>query len=426
MYQGALQRELLRVSIIILAGFAVGWSVDYPLYGLIVGLIVSQIFSIRHASSIFKWSYRQGPAPQDNGLIGYAADRIIRREKTLKERLLNQAKMLQRYNQGIEALKDGVVVLDSVGHIDTFNSAATRMLLLRKNDSGQHITHLVRAPHFVRYFRKADFSEPLQFDLRTFSLQVQITEFGVDQKIMLIRDVTERKRVETMRQDFIADVSHELRTPLTVINGYLEMLTDMDIPAPLAKALAQMGSQSNRMTNLVNDLIQLSKLESASRERNGVVFNLTNLCEQVAGEMKGYSDTASVIVEAEGRLMIDGFKDEMHSALTNLITNAIKYGDGEQVRVSLTQMDRGLEVAVKDKGPGIPPEHLARVTERFYRVDESRESTVGGSGLGLSIVKHALEHHDAELKIESVIGQGSTFSFVIPAFRVGEGVEAAV
>ncbi|GAA6145045.1 phosphate regulon sensor histidine kinase PhoR [Thalassolituus maritimus] len=426
MYQGALQRELLRVSIIILAGFAVGWSVDYPLYGLIVGLIVSQIFSIRHASSIFKWSYRQGPAPQDNGLIGYAADRIIRREKTLKERLLNQAKMLQRYNQGIEALKDGVVVLDSVGHIDTFNSAATRMLLLRKNDSGQHITHFVRAPHFVRYFRKADFSEPLQFDLRTFSLQVQITEFGVDQKIMLIRDVTERKRVETMRQDFIADVSHELRTPLTVINGYLEMLTDMDVPAPLAKALAQMGSQSSRMTNLVNDLIQLSKLESASRERNGVVFNLTNLCEQVAGEMKGYSDTASVIVEAEGRLMIDGFKDEMHSALTNLITNAIKYGDGEQVRVSLTQMDRGLEVAVKDKGPGIPPEHLARVTERFYRVDESRESTVGGSGLGLSIVKHALEHHDAELKIESVIGQGSTFSFVIPAFRVGEGVEAAV
>ena len=119
MYQGALQRELLRVSIIILAGFAVGWSVDYPLYGLIVGLIVSQIFSIRHASSIFKWSYRQGPAPQDNGLIGYAADRIIRREKTLKERLLNQAKMLQRYNQGIEALKDGVcewLTADKQGH----------------------------------------------------------------------------------------------------------------------------------------------------------------------------------------------------------------------------------------------------------------------------------------------------------------------
>ncbi|SIS48964.1 two-component system, OmpR family, phosphate regulon sensor histidine kinase PhoR [Thalassolituus maritimus] len=417
MYQDALQRELFRVGIIVLAGVAAGWSVGYSLYGLLIGLAISQVISIRQASSIFKWSYRQGPAPQDSGLIGYSADRIIRREKTLKDRLLNQAKMLQRYNQGIEALKDGVVVLDSAGHITTFNSAATRMLYLRKDDSGQHLTHLIRVPQFVRYFRSNDFGEPLQFDLRNVSLQVQITEFGIDQKIMLVRDVTERKRVETMRQDFIADVSHELRTPLTVINGYLEMLSDMDTPAPLTKALNQMDSQANRMTNLVNDLIQLSKLESASRERDGMAFDLTALCHQVAGEMKGYSGDAVVSINTDRSLIIDGFKEEMHSALTNLVTNAIKYGDGKQVDIAIASNDRGIEVAVTDRGPGIPPEHLSRVTERFYRVDESRESTVGGSGLGLSIVKHALEHHDAELKIESTQGQGSTFSFVVPAFR---------
>ena len=417
MYQDALQRELFRVGIIVLAGVAAGWSVGYSLYGLLIGLAISHVISIRQASSIFKWSYRHGPAPQDSGLIGYSADRIIRREKTLKDRLLNQAKMLQRYNQGIEALKDGVVVLDSAGHITTFNSAATRMLYLRKDDSGQHITHLIRVPQFVRYFRSNDFGEPLQFDLRNVSLQVQITEFGIDQKIMLVRDVTERKRVETMRQDFIADVSHELRTPLTVINGYLEMLSDMDTPPPLTKALNQMGSQASRMTNLVNDLIQLSKLESASRERDGVAFDLTALCHQVAGEMKGYSGDAVVSIDTGRSLIIDGFKEEMHSALTNLVTNAIKYGDGKQVDIAIASSDRGIEVAVTDQGPGIPPEHLSRVTERFYRVDESRESTIGGSGLGLSIVKHALEHHDAELKIESTQGQGSTFSFVIPAFR---------
>ena len=417
MYQDALQRELFRVGIIVLAGVAAGWSVGYSLYGLLIGLAISHVISIRQASSIFKWSYRQGPAPQDSGLIGYSADRIIRREKTLKDRLLNQAKMLQRYNQGIEALKDGVVVLDSAGHITTFNSAATRMLYLRKDDSGQHITHLIRVPQFVRYFRSNDFGEPLQFDLRNVSLQVQITEFGIDQKIMLVRDVTERKRVETMRQDFIADVSHELRTPLTVINGYLEMLSDMDTPPPLTKALNQMGSQASRMTNLVNDLIQLSKLESASRERDGVAFDLTALCHQVAGEMKGYSGDAVVSIDTDRSLIIDGFKEEMHSALTNLVTNAIKYGDGKQEDIAIASSDRGIEVAVTDQGPGIPPEHLSRVTERFYRVDESRESTIGGSGLGLSIVKHALEHHDAELKIESTQGQGSTFSFVIPAFR---------
>jgi two-component system phosphate regulon sensor histidine kinase PhoR len=133
--------------------------------------------------------------------------------------------------------------------------------------------------------------------------------------------------------------------------------------------------------------------------------------------MKGYSGDAVVSINTDRSLIIDGFKEEMHSALTNLVTNAIKYGDGKQVDIAIASNDRGIEVAVTDRGPGIPPEHLSRVTERFYRVDESRESTVGGSGLGLSIVKHALEHHDAELKIESTQGQGSTFSFVVPAFR---------
>ncbi|MEK9713369.1 MAG: phosphate regulon sensor histidine kinase PhoR [Thalassolituus sp.] len=418
MYKGAFQREILRVSVISGAGLAAGWSLDYPLYGLIAGLVVSQIFSIRNADVLYKWSYRMGPPPQDSGLTGYAADRMIRREKSLKNRLLNQAKMLQRYNQGIEALKDGVVILDSAGHISTFNGAATRMLRLRKDDSGQHITHLIRSPHFVRYFNAADYSEPLQFEQRSIALQVQITEFGVDQKIMLIRDITERKRVETMRQNFIADVSHELRTPLTVINGYLEMFSDMDIPAPMVKAMQQMSSQSVRMTNLVNDLIELSKLESASSERNGSTFDLHELCSQIASEMKGYRETADVVIEATGPVNIEGFRDEMHSALTNLVTNAIKYGDGTRVDVRIRVSDRGAQVYVKDKGPGIAPEHLSRITERFYRVDESRDSQTGGSGLGLAIVKHALEHHDSELEIESVLGKGSTFSFLIPQFRL--------
>ncbi|MDF1763745.1 MAG: phosphate regulon sensor histidine kinase PhoR [Oleibacter sp.] len=428
MHQGALQREILRVAVIVGAGLAAGWSIEYPLYGLLVGLVISQIFSIKNADTLFRWSYRSGPAPHDSGLVGYAADRIQRRENQLKGRIVQQATQIQRINQGIESLVDGVVILNNEGYIANFNAAAIKMLRLQKGDRGQHIKNFIRVPQFVRYFDAADFTEPLQFELRHLSLQIQLTESGTDQKIVLIRDVTERKRVETMRQNFIADVSHELRTPLTVINGYLEMLSEAELPSAVQKAIGHMDSQSRRMTAIVNDLIELSKLESASSERGGQWFDIAHMCNEVIDSLQNFqyskadsgdaSDKQNHIrLQSTNNAEVEGFPDEMRSVLTNLITNALKYGQDSEVIVELTFSLKGLRVSVKDKGIGIPQDHISRITERFYRVDESRESDIGGSGLGLAIVKHALEHHDSALIIESTVGVGSTFSFVIPAFR---------
>ncbi|WP_419812028.1 phosphate regulon sensor histidine kinase PhoR [Bacterioplanoides sp.] len=420
MHQSALQGELTKVGVVITLGLASGWTIDQPLYGLLAGLIVSLIMSIRTMNALFRWSYRQGPAPQDSGLIGYSVDKLIRREKNLKTKLAQQAKQLRRYNQGIESLHDGVVIIDQEGYITNFNAAAIYLLSLRKEDEGQHIKNLIRTPSFIKYFDRGDYSDSLQFDIQNIkqtSLQVQITQFGLDQKILLIRDVTERKRVETMRQNFIADVSHELRTPLTVINGYLEMLSDMELPNALDKAVGQMNSQGQRMKSLVNDLIQLSKLESANSERSGERFNLRSLGHSVVDQLQEYGD-ADIHFHCSEDIEIDGFSDEMSSVLSNLITNAIKYGNNSDVEFRIDALDSGVQISVKDQGMGIPPEHIARLTERFYRVDDSRESTVGGSGLGLAIVKHALEHHDTLLEVESEIGKGSTFSFVIPTERV--------
>jgi len=416
--QGAFQREVLRISVISGLGLAAGLSVQEPVLGLLGGLAVSQVISVRIANSLYRWAHRKGDAPQDNGLVGYSADRLVLREKNLKARLLKQATQLQRYSQGIESLQDGVIILDQDGHITTFNGAAVRMLRLRKDDAGQHIKNLIRAPQFVRFFDKGDYSEPLQFDIRMLSLQLQITEFGLEQKVMLIRDITEKKRVETMRQNFFADVSHELRTPLTVINGYLEMFSGMDIPAPLARALEQMNSQSTRMTGIVNDLIELSKLESASSERTGEWFSINTLCHEIVDQLQSYRENSHLRIKGNVKAEINGFPQEMRSVLSNLITNALKYGGDGDVIIGLESSLKGLTISVKDNGPGIAPEHINRITERFYRVDESRESEVGGSGLGLAIVKHALDHHDASLQIDSTEGVGSTFSFVIPAFRV--------
>ncbi|MCH2042295.1 MAG: phosphate regulon sensor histidine kinase PhoR [Saccharospirillaceae bacterium] len=420
MHQSAWQGELTKTGVVIALGLASGWTVEQPLHGLLIGVTVALVISLRTMGALYKWSYRQGTAPQDSGLIGYSVDKLIRREKNLKSKLAQQAKQLRRYNQGIESLHDGVVVIDKEGYITTFNAAASRLLALRKEDTGQHIKNLIRTPRFIKYFDKGDYSDSLQFDtynITQLSVQVQITQFGIDQKVMLIRDMTERKRVETMRQNFIADVSHELRTPLTVITGYLEMFSDMELPNSLGKAMGQMNSQGQRMKSLVNDLIELSKLESANTERAGERLSLQHLGHSVVDQLQQYGES-KIVFHCDQEFAIDGFNDEMSSVLSNLITNAVKYGNGSDVQFRIEENDNGIRVSVSDQGIGIPPEHIAHLTERFYRVDDSRESSVGGSGLGLAIVKHALEHHDTWLEVESEIGKGTTFSFIIPQERV--------
>lgn len=419
MQKDAWQREVLRIGVVTGLGLALGWSAGYPLIGFTAGLICALIMILRSMDALFRWSYRQGPPPQDAGLVGYSVDKLIRREKNLKNKLAQQAAQLQRYNQGIESLHDGVVIIGQEGYITNFNGSAARLLGLRKQDAGQHMTNLIRNPRFTRYFNEGDYSASLQFDVshrKQFSLQVQITQFGLDQKVMLVKDITERKRVETMRQNFIADVSHELRTPLTVINGYLEMLQDMELPPALNRAIGQMGSQSQRMTLLVNDLIQLSKLESANSEQLGSWFDLKLVAVAVLDQLQSLSNDR-IQFRCDASIEVQGFADEMTSVLSNLLTNAVKYGGEGKIEFSIRPVYDGVKVSVKDDGPGIPPQHISRLTERFYRVDESRESTVGGSGLGLAIVKHALEHHDTVLDIESTMGKGSIFSFVLPEER---------
>ncbi|ASP38020.1 phosphate regulon sensor histidine kinase PhoR [Bacterioplanes sanyensis] len=420
MQQGIWQRELLRVAVPVGLGLAAGWSVDYPLPGLLVGMAAAHAMSLRAMANLYRWSHRFGSPPQDSGLVGYSVDRIVRREKNLRSKLSQQARQLRRYNEGLESLQDGVLIIDAEGYITNFNSAAVRLLGLRNEDLGQHVKNLLRTPKFTKYFDRGDYSKAQQFDfnhVRPQTLMVQITQFGVDQKVMLVRDVTERKRVETMRQNFIADVSHELRTPLTVINGYLEMLQDMELPASLNKALGQMSSQGERMQSLVNDLIELSRLESANSDSAGDYFNLQHLAHSVIDQLQSY-DHNTVSLQCEVDVEVQGFVDEMRTVLSNLLTNAYKYGGDGEVQLTIENAAHGVRVSVSDQGDGIAAEHLTRLTERFYRVDDSRESSVGGSGLGLAITKHALEHHGAQLEIESEIGKGSTFSFVIPAERV--------
>lgn len=439
MQQLAWQRELLRIVIIVATATAAGMSFEKPFWGLVVGLIVSHILILKRLNELYCWANGQTPVPQDSGLVGYSADVLVRRERLLNKKIDKQGKQLKRIAAGIESLKDGIIIVNKMGCIASFNRASCQLLGLRPDtDMGQHITNLIRAPRFVSYFKQEDYGDVIELESpyrSNITVQIQVAQFGIENKIIIARDITERQRVERMRQTFIADVSHELRTPLTVINGYLEMLEDADLNPGISRAIQQMSNQNERMKSLVNDLLHLSKLESA-KKGTGQWFEFQPLCAANVDQLKNYTLTtlngekspeAEIYCDCFSGIEVFGFEHELTTILSNLITNAIKYGRKEnqaaQVSIHVNSINlggvkEGLKISVSDKGEGIAADHLSRLTERFYRIDQSRESTVGGSGLGLAIVRHALELHDAKLKIESTLGEGSCFSFVIPAERI--------
>lgn len=236
--------------------------------------------------------------------------------------------------------------------------------------------------------------------------------------MIVVRDITRLQQLQQVRKDFVANASHELRTPLTVLKGYIETLKYSDAcPKPWEKPLDQMEQQANRMSDLIVDLLSLSKLESKDNEEPKSAIKLHKMLAKVVAEGEEVSGDKnhSFKLECDPALEIDGYKKELRSVFTNLITNAVKYSHPDtEIKVTAKIRHHKVHVSFTDRGEGIDSAHLPRLTERFYRVDDSHNSQTGGTGLGLSIVKHILTRHNAELEIDSKLGQGSTFTCIFP------------
>lgn len=236
---------------------------------------------------------------------------------------------------------------------------------------------------------------------------------------MVVRDVSQLKQLEGMRRNFFANVSHELRTPMTVLQGYLEMTEDAELlQGPMwPKAHGVMTEQLNRMNSLVNQLLTLSKIEAAPMHELDDVVNVSSMLEVLEKEANALSGDKNhkLYFDVDSRLRVLGDEDQLRSAISNLVYNAVNYTpDGAQIHVRWYETARGAHLDVEDSGDGIEPQHIHRLTERFYRVDKARSRETGGSGLGLAIVKHALNHHDSVLEVSSEVDVGSQFSFVLP------------
>jgi two-component system phosphate regulon sensor histidine kinase PhoR len=232
-------------------------------------------------------------------------------------------------------------------------------------------------------------------------------------------------RLEAVRRDFVANASHELRSPLTVISGYLETLAqDPVLDAELKGPVAEMRRQAERMTAIIRDLIELSRLEETDEVVGGEPVDVAALAALLRKDVlarPARPKDVRVKVESQSRLL--GDEPEIHSAFSNLVDNAAKYtGADGALEIRWSVDEDGGHFAVSDTGIGIPPEHIPRLTERFYRVDAGRSRATGGSGLGLAIVKHVLQRHGATLEVQSTLGAGSTFTCHFPPERIAAAV----
>ncbi len=347
-------------------------------------------------------------------------NRIYRRKQFHKRRVIQ---LFREFRRLTAALPDGVVLLSPGREIIWFNRTAALILgLRRKADRGMPIENLIRQPEFSAYLQGpgggAGVVVRVQGGERWLALVV-IAAGG--QHLMLARDVTREARLEQMRKDFVANASHELRSPLTVIAGYLDQLGEEgDLGAEWREPIADMRLQADRMREIVDDLLELSRMESSADEAPMLPVNVPELLERLVRETRASAVTPprfELDIKAESGLL--GSERELHSIASNLISNAIKYtpADGT-ITVRWCCDDAGGHLSVADTGIGIAAEHLPRLTERFYRADKSRARANGGSGLGLSIVKHGLQRHGGRLEITSHEGHGSTFTAHFPSRRL--------
>ena len=416
-----------RLIVAVLIGLILGALLHSPWAGVACALAAYLAWQLIVLARVDWWLHHRSVSepPETGGVWGRVISQIVRlhrRKRFHKERFVQ---LMRQLRLSTAALPNGVVILDAQREIVWFNRMAGRLLGLRPTvDLGLRIENLLREPQFTRYLAKGDFANPVvirRSSPKESYLSLQLVPYGEGEQLLLPTDVSRQMRLEAVRRDFVANASHELRSPLTVISGYLETLSqDPALDAELGSPVAEMRRQAQRMTAIIHDLLELSRLEETDERVGGEPLDMAALMAILRKDVLARpSHPREVRVRVDSDAVLVGKESEIHSALANLVDNAAKYTPPEgSVEMCWWVDAEGGHFAVTDTGIGIPPEHIPRLTERFYRVDPGRSRATGGSGLGLAIVKHVLQRHGAELEVQSIPGQGSTFTCHFPPERV--------
>ncbi len=359
------------------------------------------------------------------------AEQLYRATRRHRERQRHLLRQLRRDRESAASLPDALVVVDRHDMIEWFSPLASTYFGLTSSDYGKLLPALVRDRDLIALLegRGGDRIAEVQIAPHERTLELRIVTLDDNRRLLIARDTTQIQRLLTMRQSFVANVSHELRTPLTVIMGYVEQMDSPDMDLATIRSLAKrLASPTLRMKNLVDDLLLLTRLESSNAPSTAELqtVEIAEMVRAMVADLYPIDRDEHVIeLDLDGDVAARGIESELYSAISNLLVNALRYSPaGSEINVSWKRIDDRARCVVKDNGVGIAPGHLARITERFYRVDLGRSRSLGGTGLGLAIVKHVLRRHGCELQIDSTPGIGSTFWFELDAahLRVRESV----
>ncbi len=408
------------------------------LVGTWLGCLTCLFWQWRSHQKFMRWL--RSPSEDTEGVTSQpwreVSERILRLRRDHKQQIQASDDRIHHFFEAIQASPNGVVLLDEQGRIEWCNlMGAEHWSIDLHRDHQQLIGNLLRDPQFLKLIQ-SNASEPVIMQARGSALNsrrrisVQKFAYGAGRVLLLSTDVTQIELAESMRQQFVANVSHEIRTPLTVILGLIESLRNLPLSQEEKnKYLLMLQEHASRMNLLVTDLLTLSKLEGTPIPTPKEQFDLKAMLQEAMSLANSLTQSQfsqnphSIQFEwawpAESALFW-GNRSEMLSAVTNLLNNAIRYSTpGTAIRLSVHAMPEDLVgIAVMDQGVGIPPEHIPRLSERFYRVDSSRSRESGGTGLGLAIVKHIVQRHEGQLVITSQFGVGSCFTLCFSKSRL--------
>jgi len=424
MHQRPWKYHLLRLIVAMLLSLLLGWLSGYPILLPTVFLLSYLTWQLYNTLRLYHWlqSWEEDP-PESTGMWSEIFDRTASLQQLNKKRDRQYQAVIDDFQSMTDAFPEATLVIDSNDVITWFNDSAVKLLGLKvPTDRGQAVTNLIREPGFSDWLAIQDKVEsqlkiPCPVD-DNITMQISVARFRKNQRLLILRDITDVENLDRIRRDFIANVSHELRTPLTVLLGYLELFKDQT-GKPDPKAIKRMYKQARQMHTLLEDLLELSRLQDAEISSPDSNLDIPAMLAQSKEEAEEYSKGRhNLHFDIQPDLRLSGIEADIRSAFQNLITNAINYTpDSGNISIGWKETDEGLVFKVSDSGIGIPHRDIPRLTERFYRVGSDRARHTGGTGLGLAIVKHVLNSHEARLEISSELGQGSEFRCIFPHTR---------
>ncbi len=374
--------------------------------------------------SLDNWLNRpsQHTVPIGNNLWEPTFSKLYQFHKNIVKTKRDLGLALDQFILGAQALPDGVLSLDQSNHILWANKKIQRMLGIKiPDDLNKPITYIFRDTKLLDLIDANDNKKSISIIIDDNKYQINLIEFGAENKLLICRDINNEEKSEAIRKQFISDVSHELKTPLTVIMGNSELMLNADIEQKQQKILLNATlDQAQRMNTLIADLISLNRVDTTKsiiRDKRVMVTDLKNQILSSLSSLRLKKDI-SFEFNIDSKKNILGSFSEVYSALENLVSNAFRYTDKGSISINWSIIKGQGVLSVTDSGIGISKEHLTKITDRFYRVDTDRSRNSGGTGLGLAIVKNIMDHHNGSIEIKSDVSKGSTFSLVFPKERV--------